>query len=419
MEFELPSAKFYGPALKAAVESGQVSLSTVDEHVRRILATMFRFGIFDRPQTVTPIDAAGHGAIARDIAQQAAVLLKNDAHTLPLDAGALHSIALIGPYATAAHTGGGGSSHVKPLYTVSPLDGLTARVGPGMTVTLDDGSDLTRAGAAAAAADVAVVMVGDTEAEGRDRPNLSLAGNQDQLVSAVAAANPRIVVVLKTGAPVLMPWLSQVPAVLEAWYPGEEDGNVVAALLFGDVNPGGKLPVTFPRNESDVPANTPAQYPGVNGVATYSEGVFVGYRHYDAHAIEPLYPFGYGLSYTTFRLGHLTVLPVLGHAFAVVEVTNTGTRAGSEVVQLYVGHPADSAVPEPPHQLGAFTRVSLAPGERKFVLLHLPPRAFAYWDAAGARWVVQDGTYRVFAGTSSRDLPLSAPVRMVRVTSGP
>jgi beta-glucosidase len=279
------------------------------------------------------------------------------------------------------------------------------------------GSALQEAVDAAKASDVAVVMVGDDESEGRDRPSMALSIGQDQLVEAVAAANPRTIVVVKSGAPVLMPWVDKVPAILEAWYPGEEDGNVVARLLFGDVNPGGKLPITFPKQAGDVPANTPAQYPGVNGVATYSEGVFVGYRHYDAAGIEPLFPFGYGLSYTGFRLSHLVVSPSIGgHVVVFADVTNTGSRAGSEVVQLYVEHPADPAVPQPPHQLGGFTRVTLAPGQTRHVVLHLPPRTFAHWDTTTHGWVVSDGTYRVFAGTSSRDLPLSAPVRIADVS---
>ncbi len=422
MEFELPAASFFSnAALKAALAAGAVTMATIDEHVHRILATMIRFGIFDRPQTTNPIDKVGHGAISRDIAERAAVLLKNDAGTLPVNPKALRSIAVVGPYAGAAMTGGGGSSHVLPLYTVSPVDGIRSRVGAGVTVTYDDGSDATRAAGVAAAADVAVVMVGDNESEGRDRPNLSLSGNQDQLVAAVAAANPHTIVVLKSGGPVLMPWLDNVPAILEAWYPGEEDGNAVAALLFGDVNPAGKLPVTFPRREGDVPANTPAQYPGVNGVATYSEGVFVGYRHYDAHGIEPLFPFGYGLSYTNFRLDHLKLSPVTGvsrgQVTVHVDVTNTGHRAGSEVVQVYVGHPADTPVPEPPHQLAGFAKVTLAPGQTRHVTLHLTPRSFAYWDTAAGRWAVPAGTYQVLIGTSSRDLPLSAPVRITHATA--
>jgi beta-glucosidase len=403
MEFELPAAKFFGAALKDAVLAGQVSLSTLDGMVHRILATMIRFGIVDRPQSTSPIDAVRDGTVSRAIAEQAAVLLKNDRATLPLDPRTLHSIAVIGPYAGAAMSGGGGSSHVLPLYTVSPVAGIQSRVGSGVTVSYADGSDPAAAASLAQASDAAIVMVGDSEAEGRDRPSLALSGNQDQLVDAVAAANPRTVVVLKSGGPVLMPWVDRVPAILESWYPGQEDGNAVAALLFGDVNPAGKLPITFPKQESDQPANTPAQYPGVNGVATYSEGVFVGYRHYDESGIAPLFPFGFGLSYTTFRLGHLSV-----HGGTVaLDVRNTGRRAGSEVVQVYVGHPASTPVPEPPHQLGAFAKVTLAPGQTKHLVLHLDARAFAYWDTGTGGWVVSPGRYQIAVGTSSRDLPLT------------
>jgi len=572
MEFELPQARFFSnAALKAAIDAGQVTVATIDEHVHRILRTMIRFGIFDRPQTTSPIDAAGHGAVSRDISQQAAVLLKNDRRTLPLNPASLHSIAVVGPYAGTAHTGGGGSSRVMPLYTVSPLDGLRQRLGPDVTIryapgiatsgvsavppsvltapavpgqpprpgllaeyfanatmsgtpaltrvderivydwgggapvpglpidhfsvrwtgtltapttgdyrfgitnddtgrvfiddvlVVDNGgvhgsrtrtatvnltagphavrveyaddtgfaavtfawappggpTPLQEAVDAASASDVAVVMVGDNESEGSDRPSLALTAGQDELIAAVAAANPRTVVVLKSGAPVLMPWIGQVPAILEAWYPGEEDGNAVAALLFGDVNPSGKLPITFPRQGSDVPANTPQQYPGVNGVAVYSEGVFMGYRHYDARGIEPLFPFGFGLSYTSFRLDHLKLSPPTGVSHGdvtvQVDVTNTGSRAGSEVVQIYVGRPVDSAVPQPPHQLAGFLKVTLRPGQTRHIAVHLGPRAFAHWDVATHGWVAPDGLYRIFAGTSSRDLPLSAPVRIAGV----
>ncbi len=420
MEFELPVSSFYGnAALTAALAAGTVTQATIDQHVFLILRTMIRFGVFDRPQTVTPIDAAKGGAVSRDIAQQAAVLLKNSG-TLPLDATALHSIAVVGPFAGAAMTGGGGSSHVLPLYTVSPVDGIRNRVGPNVTVTYAPGADaasIPAAVAAAQAADVAVVMVGDNEAEGRDRPSMALTGVQDQLVAAVAAANPRTVVVVKSGAPVLMPWLDQVPAVLEAWYPGEEDGNVVASLLFGDVNPSGKLPITFPRAEGDVPANTPAQYPGVDGVATYSEGVFVGYRHYDARGIAPLFPFGYGLSYTTFALRGLEAEGGHEGVSVAVRVTNTGHRTGAQVVQVYVGQP-DVGVPEPPHQLAGFLKVTLRPGETRTIRIRLTPRAFAHWDVTSHTFVVPDGTYRVFAGSSSRDLPLSFLVRIRGLDAG-
>jgi len=224
--------------------------------------------------------------------------------------------------------------------------------------------------------------------------------------------------VVKSGSPILMPWVDKVPAILQAWYPGEEDGNVVASLLFGEVNPSGKLPITFPVRDQDVPANTPEQYPGVGGVARHTEGVFVGYRHYDARGIAPLFPFGHGLSYTTFRMSQVTARPNRdGSVTASVTVRNTGRRAGAEVVQLYVGKPATEAVPQPPRQLGGFARVTLRPGESRRVTVRLPARAFAHWDVTTHGWLVPDGVYRVYAGSSSRDPRMSStPVRLCGVT---
>jgi beta-glucosidase len=276
--------------------------------------------------------------------------------------------------------------------------------------------EIAEAAAAAARSDVAVVFVSTKDTEGFDRTDISLPGHQDALIEAVAAANPRTVVVLNTGGPVLMPWLDRVAGVLEAWYPGEEAGNAAAAVLFGDTDPAGRLPITFPRSLADTPASTPAQYPGVDGVATYSEGLDVGYRHYDANGVTPLFPFGYGLSYSTFRLSRLHVLAArVGPALVSVEVTNTGKRAGSQVVQVYVGG-ADgtgSIAPgqvAPPRRLAGFAKVALAPGQRRTVLVPLPARAFAHWDTAGQRWLVARGNYPVSVGTSSRDLPLTAAV---------
>ena len=237
---------------------------------------------------------------------QSAVLLKNQNDILPLSAAELHTIAVIGPYARAAHTGGGGSSQVAPLYTVSPVDGIKHRVGEKVAVAFDDGADPTKAAEVAKNADVVLLMVGNKDSEGRDRKDLSLPNNQDALVAAVSSANPKTIVILKTGGAGADAVDRQRPAILEAWYPGEEDGNVVAELLFGDVNPSGKLPMTFPRAEKEVPASTPAQYPGVDGTATYSEKLEVGYRWYDAQNVAPLFPFGFGLSYTTFKLANLS-----------------------------------------------------------------------------------------------------------------
>jgi beta-glucosidase len=261
--------------------------------------------------------------------------------------------------------------------------------------------------AAAQKASVAVVFVGDETSEGVDRPNLELPGFQDQLISAVDAANPNTVVVLNTGDPVLMPWLSRVKGVVEAWYPGEEDGNAISAVLFGQVNPSGKLPITFPSSETDVPANTPQQYPGVSGVATYSEGLNVGYRYDDATGQTPLFPFGFGLSYTTFAFSNLRVHAGKdGHVEITAQVTDTGSRAGTEVAQLYVGDPA--SIREPPRQLRGFQQVTLRPGETETVRFTLTGSAVAYWDTARSAWAVAPGTYQVYVGDSSAlaNLPL-------------
>jgi beta-glucosidase len=263
---------------------------------------------------------------------------------------------------------------------------------------------IEQAVAAAKKSDVAVVFASNKDTEGIDRSSLGLPGYQDSLISAVAAANPHTVVVLDTGGPVTMPWLDDVAGVLEAWYPGEEDGNAAAAVLYGDVDPSGRLPITFPKSLADTPANTPAQYPGVNGVATYSEGLEVGYRHYDAGGIAPLFPFGYGLSYTTFNLSGLSV-----HGpHAAVDVTNTGNRTGTQVVQVYVTDPA--SVGEPPVQLKGFAKVTLRPGQHRHVQVQLDDHAFAHWDTASQSWQTTPGRYTVSAGTSSRDLPLSVEV---------
>jgi beta-glucosidase len=407
LDLETPTGKYFGDALKAAVQNGTVKTATIDDKLVRRYTKMIEFGLFDRQPTQSPIPAAEHGKVARKLAAEGMVLLKNapvaGSPVLPLAKSG--SIALIGN--DAAKTGGGGSSRVKPLYTVKPSTGLKARAGSGVTVTLDDGTSTTSAAAKAKAADVAVVMVEDSQTEGKDRPNLSLTGNQDALVAAVAAANPRTVVVSKTGGPILMPWLDKVPAVLQAWYPGEEDGNAVADVLFGAFNPSGKLPITFPAKESDQPANTVAQYPGTDGTAHYSEGIFVGYRHYDARGIAPLFPFGHGLSYSTYAYANLKIT---GNAVEF-DVTNTGTKTGAEIAQVYVGSPSTTAVPEAPRELQGFQKVLLTPGQTSHVSLTLPARAFSHWDTASHSWKVTAGTHRIQVGGGSRDPRLSGTVQ--------
>jgi beta-glucosidase len=260
----------------------------------------------------------------------------------------------------------------------------------------------------AAASDVAVLCVGHTgewDTEGQDRPHMDLVGRQNELVNRVAAVNPKTIVVLQTGGPVTMPWLSRVSAVLQAWYPGQECGNAIAEVLFGRADPSGRLPQTFPHRLEDNPAFI--NYPGENGRVLYGEGIFVGYRYYDKKQIAPLFPFGHGLSYTTFSYDNLRLstdsLAPGGELTVSVDVTNTGARAGQDVVQLYV-HDPSARLARPPKELKGFRKVALQPRETSTVSLKLDMRALAYFDDASASWVAEPGTFEVLIGRSARDI---------------
>jgi beta-glucosidase len=415
LDQEMPGDRYYGQALENAVTNGEVSMATLDGHVRRILVTMFQHGIFDKPQPGdwdSKVTTPEHAAFSRKVAEQGTVLLKNEGNVLPFSG--ISSIAVIGmDGGTKPQVEGGGSSHVVAPYVISPLDGIRKRAGAGIHVSYSDGSDVAAAGDMAKAASVAIVFASTVEGEGHDRPNLDLPGNQDQLVSAVAAGNPKTIVVLNTGGPVLMPWVDSVRGVIEAWYPGHEDGNAIAAILFGDVNPAGKLPLTFPRKADEIPTSTPQQWPGVNGTSTYSEKLNVGYRWYDATGHQPLFPFGFGLSYTTFRLSHLVITPrrlnnSAGPIHGTVDVTNTGHRAGAEVVEAYISQPPSNG--EPPRQLCAFAKVFLNAGETRQARFTIAPRALSHYNTSAHRWTTSAGDYRILVGTSSRDLPLQSTV---------
>ncbi|MGD0240887.1 MAG: glycoside hydrolase family 3 C-terminal domain-containing protein [Streptosporangiaceae bacterium] len=285
-------------------------------------------------------------------------------------------------------------------------DGVTLGWAPPQTPSL-----LDQAVAAAKKASVAVVFASNFETEGADLSTIDLPASENQLISAVAAANPDTVVVLNTGSAVTMPWLSRVKGVIEAWYPGQDDGDEIAAVLFGDVNPSGKLPVTFPRSLAQVPASTPAQWPGVNGTVQYSEGVLVGYRWYTTRHIAPLFPFGAGLSYTSFAFSRLAVRPGPAGRFVIsADVTNTGSRAGADVAQLYVGDPASTG--EPAEQLKGFQRVTLRSGQRRAVSFTVSRNAFAWWNQETSRWTVTPGRYALMVGDSSASLPLIAHVNL-------
>ncbi len=408
LDLEMPTGKYFGDDLKKAVQSGAVPVSVIDDKLVRRFAKTIQFGAWIPVPRPTPIPAFAHGAVDRKIADAGMVLLKNEGNLLPL-AKDIRSIALIGPYAVRANAGGGGSSHVIPLYTIAPYDGLQAAIKA--RVSLLDGNDVDAAVAAAKRAQLAIVMVGDENTEGRDHP-ITLPDAQNKLIEAVAKANPKTVVVVKSGSAVLMPWIDDVPAVLEAWYPGEEDGNAVADVLTGKVNPSGKLPLTFPRSVDQTLAKNPAQYPGVDGVVHYTEGLNVGYRGYTANNIRPLFPFGFGLSYTTFSFDNLKVTQTPNSDSAVVSfrVTNTGKVAGAEVAQLYLGFPNIADGNEPPIQLKGFRKIMLKPGATQSVELKLDPHSFSYWSVQSHAWKVAPGTFQLMVGNSSAETPLKGTI---------
>ncbi len=270
--------------------------------------------------------------------------------------------------------------------------------------------EMAQALQAAHAADVAIVFAGEQLGEGMDKQVLNLPGDQDDLIEAVAAQNPRTVVVLNTSTAVAMPWLEKVGAVLETWYPGQESGAATASLIFGDADPGGRLPMTFAASPDQGPATQPEEYPGVNGVAHYNEGILAGYRWYDEHHQEPLFPFGFGLSYTTFRFSDLRVSRNGDSVKIVLAVKNVGSRPGSDVVQVYVGEPA--AAEEPPSQLKGFAKVSLQAGEQKHVTIPLPVKSLAWWNDRSHRWELSAGNYEFKIGESSRDFRLHARISL-------
>ncbi|WP_426506133.1 discoidin domain-containing protein [Dactylosporangium sp. McL0621] len=420
MTMEMPGGYFFADFLRQAVANGQVSTAQLDLMVTRVLTPMFAFGLFDRPKTGAPaanVSTAAHQDVARRGAEEGTVLLKNNG-ILPLSTGTTHSIAVLGVDGGAGVQGvGGGSATATSSGTVWPLTGIQNRVaGTSTTVTYNDSSNLTNAVNLARSSDVAIVFASNNYGnEGSDQTTIDLPGTQNQLISQVAAANPRTIVVLHTNSATTMPWLDQVAGVFEGFYAGQQVGTATAALLFGDANPSAKLPVSFPKSLADVPAHTAAQWPGANNQVQYSEGLKVGYRWYDSQNIAPLFPFGYGLSYTSFGFSNLQVGALAnGKATVTATVTNTGGRAGTEVVQLYVTAPASAG--EPPRALKGFQRVSLAAGASSTVTFTVTQQDLAYWNTTGNAWTTAAGTYQISVGNSSRNLPLTGSLAVTAAT---
>ena len=547
LDLEMPGpAKYFGRLLEDAVKHWQIEESTIDEAVRRVLKLIIRTGKLDGKQVAGSVNTIEHQQLARNVAAEAMVLLKNEPAALPLDLATLKSIAVIGPSALGWQISGGGSSRVEPAHVVDPLTALKAKLGdrvkveyaeggdnyvvlptmrgdfkaeffdnpqlagepvatrsdkalnqgwwfatpdpavtsmqyavrwsqtlnvaqtgryafgvsssceaqvlldgrvivasgqPNVLIELEAGKDydfkmemkkaddkvfaearvgmayrpdpdnrIQQAAELAARSDVAIIYAGypeNFETEGVDRPHMDLTGRQNELIAAVAKVNPKTIVVLNVGAPVSMPWVNDVAAIVLAYYPGMDGAISLTNMLCGDVNPSGKLTVTYPRALKDTPAFN--NYPGGRNVV-YGEGIFVGYRHYEYRAVEPLFPFGHGLSYTTFEYSEWTMPEVVKRGETVkmyVKVKNTGAVAGKEVVQLYV-RDVQASVQRPVKELKGFVKVALQPGEEKTVALDLNERALAYYDPDQSAWVVEPGEFELLIGSSSRDIRLKA-----------
>ena len=441
LDHEEPGWIFYGDELKKLVEAGTVSQAELDDHVRRILRAMFATGVVDDPPIKSVVDVVGGFDVAQKLSEQSIVLLKNDGGQLPLDASKIHSIAIIGPHADVGMISGGGSAQVDPpggnaimppgqgqtrwlqpmWFPTSPLKSVRAKA-PGAKVEFDSGADPAAAAALAKNSDVAVVFVYQWESEDMDLPTLSLPEKQDDLIAQVAAANPHTVVVLETGGPVTMPWANQVSGILEAWYAGSKGSDAVANVLFGEVNPSAKLPVTFPKSDADLPHPTIVKPPKESmpnwmrpdvwkqiaaGLTPfqihYDEGVKVGYKWYDAEKKSVLFPFGFGLSYTTYSYSNLRV--TTGKTPRVTfTLTNTGSRAGAETAEVYASLPASAS--EPPKRLVGWRKVALAPGESKEVTVEVDLKYLSIWDVKQHAWELIPGDYAFMVGGSSQSLPL-------------
>ncbi len=455
LDQEQPGKYFYGDVLKKAVEDGEVSQDELNDHVHRILRTIFATGLFDHPVVRQVPDIEGGMALAQSIAEKSIVLLKNKDHILPLNPSKLRSLVLIGGHADVGVLTGGGSAQVDPpggspvpppppdparprAFTrqawmpSSPLRALKAQL-PGTKVSYVSGDSLDEASTAAKGAEVAIVFGYQWESEGFDLKTLALDDPQNKLIDAVATANPRTIVVLETGSPATMPWVDKVAGIIEAWYPGIRGADALANVVIGKVNPSGKLTITFTKSDPDLPhpnlvlppPESDPRFPGPGGDISafmsrtaqglpafqvyYDEKLKVGYKWYDAEKKSVLFPFGFGLSYTTFAYSGMSVAP--GDALTVsFTVKNTGSRAGTEISEVYCSFP--EAAGEPPKRLIGWSRTDLGPGESKTVSIPISRDRLDVYDEASDSWKLVPGNYAVMAGGSSQDLLLRKDVTL-------
>jgi beta-glucosidase len=436
LDNEEPEDIYYGEPLKKAVQDGKVPVAELDEHVRRVLRSEFASGIVDFPKQKSVVDVERGLETARQVAEQSIVLLKNDKGVLPLDRAKVRSIAIIGTHADEGMISGGGSAQVDPpgstapkwlahvWFPTSPLKAVAAKA-PGVSVKFASGADPAATATLAKQSDVAIVFAHQWTSEDFDLPNLSLPDNQDAMIDQVAAANPHTIVVLESGSAVTMPWIDKVSGVLEAWYAGSKGADAVANILFGDVNPSAKLPMTFPRSEADLPhpqrVIPPTGALGKEAVmatgeakptfeAHYDEGLKVGYKWYDAEKKPVLFPFGFGLSYSGYSYSNLKVKPGKETTTVTFTVKNTGSRAGAEIAEVYAGLPEGTG--EPPKRLVGSSKVKLQAGESKEVTVNIDSLYLSIFDEASESWKLAPGAYSFMAGGSSQDLPLKEKVTL-------
>ena len=417
------------------LRKGEASTATLDDKARRVLRLIFRTAMNTR-KPFGSLNSPEHLAAARRIAGEGMVLLKNEGGVLPIDLGRAKTIAVVGENAIKMMTVGGGSSSLKVRHEYTPLEGIRAaaagkaeviyergyvgdvtgdyngvKTGQDLSESRSEAQLIADAAAAARKAD-AVIFVGGLnksnhqDCEGDDRLQYGLPYAQDKVIGALAEANPNLAVVIVSGNAVAMPWIDRVPAVLEAWFSGSEAGNALADVVFGAVNPSGKLPFTFPVRLEDNGAHALGEYPGADKVK-YNESIFVGYRWHDKEQLKPLFAFGHGLSYTAFAVGNVkadrTTLAPNGSIRISADVTNTGDRAGAEVVQLYIGD-EQSSLPRPVKELKGFQKVSLNPGQTRTVTFEITPGMLQYYDDAKGAWVAEPGAFTAYVGAASDDI---------------
>jgi len=406
LTLEMPWAmKYRKKKFKRAINEGKLTEDIVNENIRRLLRVMFLVGLFDAEKTVPKgsRNTPEHQNLARKIAEEGIVLLKNENNLLPLKMNEIRSIAVIGPNANKKMAFGGGSSMIRTLYEITPLKGLKEKCKDKVEIIKSPSE-----------ADIAIIVGGlnhkrGNDSEGKDRKQFDLPEKQIKLIKKTVKENPKTIVVLINGSPVGMDWIEKIPCVIEAWYAGQEGGHALADIIFGDINPSGKLPITFPKKLKDSPAHKSRKtFPG-NEKVFYEEGIFVGYRHFDKENIEPLFPFGHGLSYTSFNYENLQIdnkkVSENDKIAISCEITNSGEREGAEVVQLYV-HDIELSVERPPKELKGFKKIYLKPGEKSIVKFELTKQDLSYYDEIEHCWKAEKGTFKILIGSSSRDILL-------------